>query len=223
MPPGEYAGNMDIRDLVEGTTLYVPVHVPGALLWTGDSHAGQGNGEVNLTAIETAYREFNITVDVIKGKPLDFPRIETPKSWITMGFDQDLNKAWDQAKAQTVKFLAEQRNDLGRSGGEADGQRSPTAASRRSSTSRRASTASIRRTSAGQRGHGAPDQGDARYYVTHVKDADLNKAMDDASMAMIKFLEKNGRSRGSTPMGSRAWRWTAASAPSRTPRRTSTA
>src|SRR5712672_3803793 len=51
VPPGEYAGNLDIRDMVEGTALYVPVHVPGALLWTGDSHAGQGNGEVNLTAL----------------------------------------------------------------------------------------------------------------------------------------------------------------------------
>src|SRR3954471_10362451 len=110
VPPGEYAGNMDIRDFSAGTTLYVPVHVPGALLWTGDSHAGQGNGEVNLTAIETAYKEFNITVEVVKGKPLDFPRIETPKSWITMGFDADLNKAWAQAKAQTIKFLGELRN-----------------------------------------------------------------------------------------------------------------
>src|SRR5262249_38477752 len=64
VPPGEYAGNMDIRDLVEGTSLYVPVHVPGALLWTGDSHAGQGNGEVNLTAIETAYQAFHIKVEV---------------------------------------------------------------------------------------------------------------------------------------------------------------
>ncbi|MGZ5072387.1 MAG: acetamidase/formamidase family protein, partial [Usitatibacter sp.] len=91
VPPGEYAGNMDIRDFVAGTTLYVPVHVKGALLWSGDSHAGQGNGEVNLTAIETAYKELNVTVEVVKGKPLDFPRIETPKSWITMGFDQDLN------------------------------------------------------------------------------------------------------------------------------------
>src|SRR5215468_467529 len=108
--PGEFAGNMDIRDFTEGTSLYVPVHVPGALLWTGDSHAAQGNGEVNLTAIETAYKEFNITLEVIKGKPLDFPRIETKTSWITMGFDQDLNKAWDQAKAQTVKLLSEQRN-----------------------------------------------------------------------------------------------------------------
>ncbi len=69
---------MDIRDLTEGTTLYVPVHVRGALLWTGDSHAAQGNGEVNLTAVETAYREINLTIDVIKGKPLDQPRIETP-------------------------------------------------------------------------------------------------------------------------------------------------
>src|SRR4029453_13272846 len=60
VPPGEYAGNMDIRDFVAGTPLYVPGNVPGALLRTGDSHAGQGNGEVNLTAIETAYKEFNI-------------------------------------------------------------------------------------------------------------------------------------------------------------------
>src|ERR1700730_1596384 len=109
VPPGEYAGNMDIRDFVAGSTLYVPVNVPGALLWSGDSHAAQGNGEVNLTAIETAFKEFNITVEVLKDMKLDFPRIETPKSWITMGFDQDLNKAWDQAKSQTVKFLGEQR------------------------------------------------------------------------------------------------------------------
>src|ERR1700704_4273939 len=110
VPPGEFAGNMDIRDFVAGSSLYVPVQVTGALLWTGDSHAGQGNGEVNLTAIETADREFNITVEVIKGKPLAWPRIETPTSWITMGFDQDLNKAWDQARSETIKFLAEQRS-----------------------------------------------------------------------------------------------------------------
>ena len=110
MPPGEFAGNMDIRDLTEGTTLFVPVQVKGALLWTGDSHAAQGNGEVNLTALETAYREINLTVEVIKGKPLDFPRIETTRSWIAMGFDQDLNKAWDGARAQTTKLIAELRN-----------------------------------------------------------------------------------------------------------------
>ena len=55
VPPGPFAGNLDNRDLVEGTTLHVPVFVRGALVWTGDSHAAQGNGEINLTAIETAF------------------------------------------------------------------------------------------------------------------------------------------------------------------------
>ena len=67
----------------KGRRSMFPSFVPGALLWTGDSHAAQGNGEVNLTAIETAYKELNITVDVIKDMALDMPRIETPKSWIT--------------------------------------------------------------------------------------------------------------------------------------------
>jgi len=52
------------------------VHVPGALLWTGDSHAAQGNGEVNLTALETAYKELTVTVEVLKNVKIDFPRIE---------------------------------------------------------------------------------------------------------------------------------------------------
>src|SRR6185436_10886049 len=109
VPPGEYAGNLDIRDLVAGTTLYIPVWVKGALFWTGDSHAGQGNGEVNLTAIETAYKEFNVTLTVLKDMKLEFPRIETPTHWITMGFDQDLNLAWAQAMKETQKYLGEQR------------------------------------------------------------------------------------------------------------------
>src|SRR5262249_28699927 len=188
VPPGEYAGNMDIRDLVAGSTLYVPVHVPGALLWSGDSHAGQGNGEINLTAIETAYKEFNITVEVVKGKPLDFPRIETPKSWITMGFDQDLNKAWDQAKAQTVKFLSEQR---GISADQAAALM-PTV-----SDGRVSQVVNIKKGIHCLSPKQANDKEDterptaetAQYYVAHVKDADLNKAMDGASMAMIKFLE----------------------------------
>ncbi|HXN15376.1 MAG TPA: acetamidase/formamidase family protein, partial [Usitatibacter sp.] len=71
VPPGEYGGNMDIRDFSEGTSLYVPVWVKGALLWTGDSHAAQGNGEVNLTAVETAYKEFNVTLQVLKDVKLD--------------------------------------------------------------------------------------------------------------------------------------------------------
>ena len=140
-------------------SLYVPVHVPGALLWTGDSHAGQGNGEVNLTAIETAYKEFNITVEVIKGKPLDFPRIETAKSWITMGFDQDLNKAWEQAKAQTVKFLvrAAQRPRRASRETDADRFRLPRLAGRQRQEGHPLPQSQER---ARQGGHGAPDQGD---------------------------------------------------------------
>ena len=90
VPPGRYAGNLDIRDLMEGAALYVPVFVKGALLWTGDSHAAQGNGEINLTALETAYKEMNVTVEVIKNMPLGWPRIETRDAWITVGIDRDL-------------------------------------------------------------------------------------------------------------------------------------
>src|SRR5256714_5861641 len=85
VPPGRYAGNIDVRDFTEGATLYVPVFVKGALLWTGDSHAAQGNGEINLTALETAYKEMNVTVEVIKNMPLEWPRIETKDAWITVG------------------------------------------------------------------------------------------------------------------------------------------
>jgi acetamidase/formamidase len=188
VPPGEYAGNMDIRDFVAGTTLYVPVHVKGALLWSGDSHAGQGNGEVNLTAIETAYKELNVTVEVVKGKPLDFPRIETAKSWISMGFDQDLNKAWDQAKAQTIKLIGELRN--------VDAAQAE-AAMLQKSDCRVSQVVNIKKGIHCLTPKNASDNEDmerpasetAKYYVSHAKDADLNKAMDDASMGMIKLLE----------------------------------
>ena len=123
VPPGEYAGNMDIRDFVAGTTLYVPVHVPGALLWSGDSHAGQGNGEVNLTAIETAYKELNLTVEVVKGKPLDFPRIETPKSWITMGFDAGHEQSLGTGQGTNRQVPHRTTRHLRWRSGEADGER----------------------------------------------------------------------------------------------------
>src|SRR4030088_2029455 len=188
VPPGEFAGNMDIRDFVAGTSLYVPVHVPGALLWTGDSHAGQGNGEVNLTAIETAYKELNITVEVVKGKPLDFPRIETAKSWISMGFDADLNKAWDQARAQTLKLIGELRNVPA---AQAE------AVMLKQSDCRVSQVVNIKKgihcltpkNFADSEDMERPTKETPKYYVSHVKDADLNKAMNDASMGMIKFFE----------------------------------
>ena len=109
VPPGRYGGNMDLRELKEGTTLHVPVFVPGALLWSGDSHAAQGNGEVNLTAIETAFKELSLTVDVVKGKSLEWPRIETPTHWITMGADPDMNRALAILLDETATLLFEQR------------------------------------------------------------------------------------------------------------------
>ncbi len=157
-------------------------------MWSGDSHAGQGNGEVNLTAIETAYKELNVTVEVVKGKPLDFPRIETAKSWISMGFDQDLNKAWDQAKAQTLKLIGELRNV-------------PAAQAEalmlKQSDCRVSQVVNIKKGIHCLTPKNARDSEDmerptketAKYYVSHVKDADLNKAMNEASMGMIKFLE----------------------------------
>ena len=187
VPPGEYAGNMDIRDFVTGSTLYVPVHVPGALLWTGDSHAGQGNGEVNLTAIETAYKEFNITVEVVKGKPLDFPRIETAKSWITMGFDQDLNKAWAQAKAQTIKFLSEQRGVSAEQAEKLMANVSDCRVSQVVNIKKGIHCLSPKNKS-DKEDMERPTKETSKYLVSHAKDADLNKAMNDASMGMINQL-----------------------------------
>src|SRR3982075_1045841 len=109
VPPGRYAGNIDVRELTEGATLYVPVFVKGALLWTGDSHAAQGNGEINLTALETAYKEMSVTVEVRKDLKLDWPRIETDDAWITIGLDRDLNKALDILKEEPTTFLMEPR------------------------------------------------------------------------------------------------------------------
>jgi acetamidase/formamidase len=103
-PPDIHAGNMDNKELVEGTTLYVPVWVPGALLQLGDGHAAQGDGEVDQTAIETNLRG-RIQVIVRKNMPLTWPRIETPTHWITMGADTSLVVATRIAVSQMVTFL----------------------------------------------------------------------------------------------------------------------
>ncbi len=188
VPPGEYGGNMDIRDFVAGTTLYVPVQVPGALLWSGDSHAGQGNGEVNLTAIETAYKELNVTVEVVKGEPLDFPRIETPNSWITMGFDQDLNKAWAQAKTQTAKLLSELRGISAEQAEQLMGSISDCRVSQVVNI-KKGIHCLTSKNSRDKEDLERPIKETSKYYVSHAKDADLNKAMDNASKGMIAWLE----------------------------------
>jgi acetamidase/formamidase len=103
-PPGIHAGNIDNKELVAGATLFIPVHVPGALFWVGDGHAAQGDGEVDVTAIETSLRG-RLQLVVRKGPPLAWPRAETPTHFISMGMDEDLMKAPSLAVQNMVDFL----------------------------------------------------------------------------------------------------------------------
>jgi acetamidase/formamidase len=105
-PPGKHAGNMDNKELVAGTIVYIPVHVPGALFQVGDGHAVQGDGEVNQTALETSLRG-RLQLFVRKGQTLEWPRAETPTHFILMGFDPNLTRATEIAVREAVKFLQE--------------------------------------------------------------------------------------------------------------------
>ena len=103
-PPGIHAGNLDNKELVAGTTLYIPVWAKGALLEIGDGHAGQGNGEVDITAMETSLTgRFKLIVR--KDLHLTMPRAETPTHWITMGIDSNLVSATKQAVREAINFL----------------------------------------------------------------------------------------------------------------------
>ena len=104
-PPGIHAGNLDNKELVAGTTLYIPVYVPGALLEVGDGHAGQGNGEVDITALETSLTG-RLQLIVRKDLHLAMPRAETPTHWITMGIDTNLTAATRQAVREAINFIA---------------------------------------------------------------------------------------------------------------------
>jgi acetamidase/formamidase len=97
---------MDINELQAGSTFFVPVFLEGGLIWTGDSHCLQGNGEVNLTALECSYKEIELQPIVRKDLKLVWPRIETPTHWVLVGFDEDLNVAMANAVRETVDFLA---------------------------------------------------------------------------------------------------------------------
>jgi acetamidase/formamidase len=107
--PWKNGSNMDINELQEGTTIFIPVFLKGGLVWTGDSHCRQGNGEVNLTGLECAYREIVMQLIVRKDLKLEWPRMETRTHWIMMGFDEDLNKAMVNATRETVDFLVAQK------------------------------------------------------------------------------------------------------------------
>jgi len=180
---------MDIRDFSAGTTLYVPVFVPGALLWSGDSHAGQGNGEVNLTAIETAYKELNITVEVVKASrsiPAHRDREVVGQHGLRRGSQQGLGSgqgADPQADRRAAQCSAAQAEAL----------------MLKQSDCRVSQVVNIKKgihcltpkAVGDSEDMERPTKETPKYYVSHVKDADLNKAMNDASMGMIKFLESD--------------------------------
>jgi acetamidase/formamidase len=108
-PPGKHAGNLDNKELVVGSTLYIPVFVPGALFEVGDGHAAQGDGEVDQTAIETSFRG-RIQLTVRKGMKLQWPRAETSTDYISMAADPDLTVATKTAIQEMVNFLASTRS-----------------------------------------------------------------------------------------------------------------
>ncbi len=105
-PPGIHAGNLDNKDLVAGTTLFIPVHAPGALFEVGDGHAGQGDGEVDITALETSLRG-RLEFVVRKDMHLTWPRAETPSHYIAMGIDKDLDEAMKIAVREAVALLVD--------------------------------------------------------------------------------------------------------------------
>jgi len=106
VPPGPHAGNTDLREMAEGTTMFIPVWKPGALIFTGDSHAVQGDGEICLTALETRMQELRIQVVLHKQKNFAWPIAETPTHWIAMGLDKDLNVAMTMAARNAIDFIS---------------------------------------------------------------------------------------------------------------------
>src|SRR3984893_6441648 len=108
-PPGKHAGNLDNKDLIVGSALYIPVNVPGALFEVGDGHAGQGDGEVDITAIETSLvGTFQFVVR--KDMRLTWPRAETPTHWITMGIGDDSHEATGIPPPEMIEFLSTEKN-----------------------------------------------------------------------------------------------------------------
>lgn len=106
-PPGVHTGNLDNKDLIAGTTLFMPIHVAGALFSVGDAHAAQGHGEVDLTAIETGLRgkfQFLVRKDI----KLRWPRAETPTHWIAMGLNPSLDEAMKIAVRETIDLITKQ-------------------------------------------------------------------------------------------------------------------
>jgi acetamidase/formamidase len=107
-PPGRHAGNLDNRELVAGSTLYIPVFARGALFEIGDGHVAQGDGEVDQTAIETSLRG-RLQLTVRKDMKLKWPRAETATDYISMATDPDLVTATKAAIQEMIDFLVSEK------------------------------------------------------------------------------------------------------------------
>jgi amidase len=101
---GGWGGNMDFNEIIEGATVYLPVRVPGALLYVGDGHAVQGDGELNGNALETSM-DVEFTVDVIPGKHIPGPRVESPSHIMAMGLAGSLDDAFRDATSNMADWL----------------------------------------------------------------------------------------------------------------------
>jgi len=104
---GRFGGNMDFNEIVEGATVYLPVSVPGALLYVGDGHAAQGDGELNGNALETSM-DVEFSVDVIPAKRVPGPRVESADYIIAMGLSGSLDDAFRQATGNMASWLEDQ-------------------------------------------------------------------------------------------------------------------
>ena len=104
--PGQHAGNIDLKELQEGTVLYVPVWQPGGKIFTGDSHALQADGEVNLTALETGMREVRVQVHLQEQAGWQWPFAENDTHWMAIGVHRDLNEAFRISLRNTIDFLS---------------------------------------------------------------------------------------------------------------------
>ena len=106
-PPRIWGGNLDCKLLGPGSTLYLPISVPGALFSVGDGHGAQGDGEVSGTAIECPMERLDLTFDLREDSTLTTPRAKTPDAWLTFGLHEDLNEAMRLALADMLTLMSD--------------------------------------------------------------------------------------------------------------------
>jgi acetamidase/formamidase len=106
-PPRSTGGNIDCKELVAGSTLYLPIEVPGGLFSVGDGHAAQGDGEVCTTAIECPMERVTLTFSLHDGPPIKTPRANKPAGWVTLGFHENLQEATIYALESMLDLMVE--------------------------------------------------------------------------------------------------------------------